>query len=65
MIDCFFEEDGELVLVDYKTDRYTDISQIHEKYDRQLELYKYALEKITKKKVKEKIIYLFSTDSYV
>ncbi len=65
VIDCFFEEDGELVLVDYKTDRYADISEIHEKYDRQLELYKYALEKITKKKVKEKIIYLFSTDSYV
>ena len=65
VIDCFFEEDGQLVLVDYKTDRYTDISEIHEKYDRQLELYKYALEKITKKKVKEKIIYLFSTDSYV
>ena len=65
VIDCFFEEDGELVLVDYKTDRYNDISEIHEKYDRQLELYKYALEKITNKKVKEKIIYLFSTDSYI
>ena len=64
VIDCFFEEDGELVLVDYKTDRYNDVSEIHEKYDRQLELYKYALEKITNKKVKEKIIYLFSTDSH-
>ena len=65
VIDCFFEEDGQLVLVDYKTDKYTDISEIHEKYDRQLELYKYALEKITHKKVKEKIIYLFSKDTYV
>ncbi len=65
VIDCFFEEDGNLVLVDYKTDRYSDISEIHEKYDRQLELYKYALEKITNKKVKEKIIYLFSTDTYL
>lgn len=65
VIDCFFEEDGELILVDYKTDKYSDVSEIHEKYDRQLELYKYALEKITKKKVKEKIIYLFSKDTYI
>lgn len=65
VIDCFFEEDDGLVLVDYKTDRYNDMSEIHEKYDRQLELYKYALEKITKKTVKESYIYLFSTDSFV
>lgn len=65
VIDCFFEEDDGLVLVDYKTDRYADVAEIHEKYDRQLELYKYALEKITKKPVKEKIIYLFSTDTYI
>ena len=65
VIDCYFEEDGQLVLVDYKTDRYNDISEIHEKYDRQLELYKYALEKITKKTVKEEIIYLFSNDTYI
>ncbi len=65
VIDCFFEEDGQLVLVDYKTDRYDDVAEIHEKYDRQLELYKYALEKITKKTVKETYIYLFSTDTYI
>ncbi len=65
VIDCYFEEDGELVLVDYKTDRYDDINEIHQKYDRQLELYKYALEKITKKTVKETFIYLFSTGNYI
>ncbi len=65
VIDCFFEENGELVLVDYKTDKYSDVAEIHEKYDRQLELYKYALEKITKKTVKESFIYLFSTGSYI
>ncbi len=63
VIDCFFEEDGELVLVDYKTDRYRDVSEIHEKYDRQLELYSLALKKITKKNVKEKFIYLFFDDN--
>lgn len=65
VIDCFFEENDGLVLVDYKTDRYSHISEIHEKYDRQLELYKYALEQITGKKVKEKIIYLFSKDTFI
>lgn len=65
VIDCFFEEDDGLVLVDYKTDRYDNVGEIHEKYDRQLELYKYALEKITKKTVKDSYIYLFSTGSYV
>lgn len=63
VIDCFFEENGELVLVDYKTDRYEDASEIHEKYDRQIELYEYALREITGLPVKEKLIYLFSTDS--
>lgn len=65
VIDCFFYEDDQIVLVDYKTDRYDDESEIHEKYDRQLELYAYALEKITKRKVKEKIIYLFSKDTFI
>ena len=61
VIDCYFEEDNEIVLVDYKTDRYTDLQEIHDKYDKQLELYAYALNKITGKNIKEKRIYLFST----
>ncbi len=65
IIDCWFIEDGEIVLVDYKTDRVSNISEIHEKYDIQLELYAEALEKIAKKRVKEKVIYLFSEDSVV
>ena len=52
-------------MVDYKTDRVSDISQIHEKYDIQLSLYAEALEKIAKKRVKEKVIYLFSEDCVV
>lgn len=62
VIDCWFVEDGEIVLLDYKTDRVNDIEEIHQKYDIQLELYKKALEKITKKRVKDKFIYLFSED---
>ena len=59
VIDCWFIEDDEIVLLDYKTDSFQDVSEIHQKYDRQLELYAYALGKITGKKVKSKNIYLF------
>ncbi len=65
VIDCWFEEDDGIVLIDYKTDRVQHIDEIHEKYDIQLELYAEALEKITKKTVKEKFIYLFSLDCVV
>lgn len=65
VIDCWFEEDDGIVIVDYKTDSVKEISEIHAKYDIQLELYAKALEKITKKCVKEKFIYLFSRDCVV
>lgn len=62
IIDMFFEEDGELVVVDYKTDNMKGktLKSIKEKYKLQLELYAKALEKITGKKVKEKWIYLYA-----
>ncbi len=65
VIDCWFEEEDGIVILDYKTDRVSDISEIHEKYDIQLALYAKALEKIAKKTVKEKFIYLFSKDCVV
>ncbi|MDD6735617.1 MAG: helicase-exonuclease AddAB subunit AddA [Clostridiales bacterium] len=63
IIDCWFEEDGGIVLMDYKTDSFRDVDEIREKYAKQLELYSYAIEKITKKPVKEKFIYLFFDNS--
>lgn len=65
IIDCWFEEEDGIVIIDYKTDNVKEISEIHEKYDIQLELYAKALEKIAKKSVKEKFIYLFSRDCVV
>jgi len=59
IIDCYFEEDGEIVLLDYKSDYYKTTSEITEKYKSQLDWYAYALEKITGKKVKEKYICMF------
>ena len=60
IIDVYFEEEDGLVLLDYKTDRVTRASQLVEKYHAQLDYYAEALEQLTEKKVKEKIIYSFA-----
>jgi ATP-dependent helicase/nuclease subunit A len=59
IIDCYFEEEDGLVLVDYKTDYYKEKTEIEKKYQIQIDYYARAIEKMTKKKVKEKYIYLF------
>jgi len=60
--DCIFEEDDGMVLIDYKTDYANQKSELSEKYFRQLELYKYALDKLYTKKIKEIRIYSFHFD---
>ena len=57
VIDAYFEEDGELVIVDYKTDRLYEEEAFFERYGIQLGLYRKALEKLSKKRVKECLIY--------
>jgi len=59
IIDVFFEENGELVVLDYKTDRIWKDSEFIEKYKVQLDYYAKALEQVTSKRVKEKVIYSF------
>jgi len=62
VIDVFFEEDNEIVLVDYKTD-YVQVGQestLLKKYEIQLMYYKQAVEEILHKKVKEVYIYSLS-----
>ncbi len=63
IIDLFFEdENGDIVLLDYKTDFVNDenIEEVVSRYDIQLDLYKNALEEISGRKVSKKYIYLFS-----
>lgn len=57
--DCVFEESGQLVLVDYKTDRVKDENELLERYKKQLTFYKYAIEKTLKMPVKEVMLYSF------
>ncbi|WP_448862458.1 helicase-exonuclease AddAB subunit AddA [Dorea sp.] len=60
IIDAYFEEEDGLVVLDYKTDRVRKAEELVEKYQEQLRYYAKALEQMTGKKVKEKIIYAFS-----
>jgi ATP-dependent helicase/nuclease subunit A len=57
--DMIFEENNELVIIDYKTDYAVSETELIEKYSNQLIIYKLAFEKIENKKVKECIIYSF------
>ncbi len=57
IIDAYFEEQGELVLVDYKTDCVESAEQLRNQYGIQLEYYAKALTQLTGKPVKERILY--------
>lgn len=57
--DLVFEENGELVLVDFKTDRTQDPLALRDRYHKQLELYRFALQHCTGKKVKQCLLYSF------
>lgn len=57
VMDAYFEEEGELVIVDYKTDRLFKEEAFRERYGLQLRLYRQSLEQLTDKKVKECLIY--------
>lgn len=57
--DCVFEENGALVLVDYKTDRISNENELLERYKKQIAFYKSAIEKTLQKPVKEAVLYSF------
>ena len=60
IIDVYFEEDGELVVLDYKTDKVSCEEELKEKYHAQLDYYAEALHRLTGKTIKEKVIYSFA-----
>lgn len=60
VIDAFFEEDGEIVVLDYKTDRVDTAQELILRYHAQLEHYAAALEQMLGKHVKQRILYSFT-----
>ena len=72
VIDCCFEEDGRMVLVDYKSsfihpgrDHASEIARIRDEYRVQIELYSEALSKGSGREVAEAYLYLFATGEAV
>lgn len=59
IIDAFFYEEGEIVVVDYKTDRVDHPEELAKRYHAQLQYYEQALRMLTGKPVKERLIYSF------
>ena len=59
IIDTAFVEDGQWVLVDYKTDRIKSGDELIRRYKIQMDLYKEALETLTDMPVKASYIYSF------
>ena len=61
VIDSFFYEEDEVILLDYKTDyvEQGNEEELINKYKMQIQYYKEALEKITKTKIKECYLYSF------
>lgn len=60
--DCIFFENGEMIIVDYKTDRVNSPDVLADRYRRQLVLYSAALEKIFNVKAAGAYLYSFSLD---
>ena len=66
VIDLLVETaNGELILIDYKTDRLTDTERIRQRYQIQLDMYKKAVEAILNRKVAQVYLYLLQNGSFV
>lgn len=64
IIDVFFVEDGEIVLLDYKTDVIDSLEALWNRYNVQIQYYEEALTKLMQMPVKERILYSFYLEKY-
>ena len=65
VIDVYFEENGKLVLMDYKTDKVDSADELIKRYKTQLDYYSEALSRLEKKEVAEIYIYSFSLEEVI
>ena len=66
VVDCFWEEAGGLVIVDFKTDRIAgNLEEKAARYAPQLAAYAAALTRIFECPVRESILYFFDCDRAV
>ena len=72
VIDCCFEEDGKMILIDYKSNfirpgaqHDAELARIRDEYKVQIELYSEAVEKGTGMEVGEAYLYLFASGEVI
>ena len=65
IIDVFFVEEGQIVLLDYKTDKVGKAEELIDRYQVQLQLYGKALERTLSLPVKEILIYSFALEETI
>ena len=67
VVDCCFETEEGLTVIDFKTDRVTErtVAERAEYYRGQVELYSRALEELTGKPVTRKILWFFALDKEI
>lgn len=65
IIDAYFEEDGQITVVDYKTDRVRESGPLVDRYSIQLDCYAEALSRMIGLPVREKLIYSFALGEIV
>ena len=59
VVDCAFEENGKLIIVDFKTDRASDSDELVERYKEQLSVYRRCLSEVIGLPVAQTLIYSF------
>jgi ATP-dependent helicase/nuclease subunit A len=65
-IDCFFEdENGRFTIIDFKTDKVSDINELSKRYSLQLHYYKRAVREMTGREDIRNVIYSFSHSDYI
>ena len=65
VVDCAFVENGELVIVDYKTDRVSSPEELKELYSEQLAIYRRCLSEVLGLPVKQTLIYSFRLNQII
>lgn len=65
VVDCAFEENGEIIIVDFKTDRAISAEELVEHYSKQLITYRKCLGKVLGENVNKSVIYSFALEEEI
>lgn len=65
ILDCMYVTDGKATILDYKTDRVNDESELIERYKVQLDMYEKAVKKIRGFDTQHKYIYSFCLEKFI